>query len=497
MYQVTSRDDCYYTNTDTAILGKPLSEEYVSSKVLGLLKLEGFIKEGIFLAPKCYKLVTEDDQKIIKHKGSANNYVNADWFNSQYIKPSTTQNISVESNFRIDWENLNIGIWMLNSNGSHADIRVAEQEAMKAIERGLTIVLVSATNRYHLMLPPSRSMSSSLNPMEQSPIPSPIHVGGSHEHFDTSGGDMPFYDKNCQFVMLILTNISVIGHVVGKNLTKFMLHFGNLVREHIPPYYPSWLAVPLKLKDTIWEAICMEVDSTITRSDSFLVGHTHSDGTFPTAFDEEKVIAVNDISTKNPQSKYLDVDHDPLAQVFGPVKKGCENFMGLKVTKKFIKSTELLRVHITEDKESYIELENHFSQYKAKNDARFENLKDMVASHRSSGCATTSTERSRISTPLLREEAVVNFLNFHEHIDSTGRTLVLPGLQESKEAEYDVIVDIIFKEYSPVFGQRGVFFDERLISTKIKYPMILLCFAYLVNVFINSCTFFEFLLLSI
>ncbi|KAF6152994.1 hypothetical protein GIB67_021599 [Kingdonia uniflora] len=51
----------------------------------------------------------EDDQKIIKHKGPAKNYVNADWFNSQYIKPSTTQNICIESNFRIDWENLNIG----------------------------------------------------------------------------------------------------------------------------------------------------------------------------------------------------------------------------------------------------------------------------------------------------------------------------------------------------------------------------------------------------
>ncbi|KAF6162981.1 hypothetical protein GIB67_021130 [Kingdonia uniflora] len=57
----------------------------------------------------------------------------------------------------------------------------------------------------------------------------------------------------------------------------------------------------------------MEVDPTITRSDSFLVGHTRSDGTFPTTFVEEKVIAVKDIITKNPQSKYLDVDHDPLA----------------------------------------------------------------------------------------------------------------------------------------------------------------------------------------
>ncbi|KAF6152964.1 hypothetical protein GIB67_021569 [Kingdonia uniflora] len=175
----------------------------------------------------------------------------------------------------------------------------------------------------------------------------------------------------------------------------------------------------------------MDEDPTITRSDSFLVGHTRSDGTFPTTFIEEKMITVKDIITKNPQSKYLDVDHDPLAQVFGPVKKGCMNFKGLNVTKKFIQSAELLRAHIAEDKEFYIDLENRFSQYKAKNDARFLNLKDMVASLRSSGCATISTvnvERSQISTPLLREEAVAHFLNFHKHIAATGRALVLPGL---------------------------------------------------------------------
>ncbi|KAF6169434.1 hypothetical protein GIB67_021437 [Kingdonia uniflora] len=201
-----------------------------------------------------------------------------------------------------------------------------------------------------------------------------------------------------------------------------------------------------------------------------------------------KKIAVKDIITKNPQSKSLDVDHDHLAQVFGPVKKGCMNFMGPDVTKKFIQSTELLRAHITEDKESYIDLENRFSQYKAENDARFENLKDMVVSLRSSGCTTTSTERSRYymfyivdfyaSFARRREEAIAHFLNFHEHIVATGRALVLPGLQESVEAEYKAIVDIIFDENSPVFTQRGVFFDERLIGTKIKYPRILLHFAY-------------------
>ncbi|KAF6153921.1 hypothetical protein GIB67_023698 [Kingdonia uniflora] len=319
------------------------------------------------------------------------------------------------------------------------------------------------------MLPLSQSMSSSLNPIEQSHIPSPIHVGGSHEHFDTlgRGSSITFYSlfrailrEKGFFKNKDTVEIFVARTCCWKELNQILYRFGNLVREHIPPYYPSWLAVPLKLKDTVWETICMEVDPTITRSDSFLVGHTRSDGTFPTVFVEEKVIAVKDIIIKNLQSKYLDVDHDPLAQVFGPMKKGCVNFMDPDVTKKFIQSTKLLRAQITEDKESYINLENRFSQYMAENDARFENLKDMI------------------STPLLREEAVAHFQNFHEHIIATGRALVLPALQESVEAEYEVIVDIIFEENSPVFVQRGVYFDEHLIGAKIKYLRILLCFTY-------------------
>ncbi|KAF6165422.1 hypothetical protein GIB67_017904 [Kingdonia uniflora] len=98
------------------------------------------------------------------------------------------------------------------------------------------------------MLPPSQSMSSSLNPMVQSPIPSPIHVGRSHEHFDTSGSSKT----------KIRWRFLLLGHVVRKNSTQFMSHFGNLVREHILPYYPSWLAIPLKLKDIVWEMICDE-----------------------------------------------------------------------------------------------------------------------------------------------------------------------------------------------------------------------------------------------
>ncbi|KAF6173069.1 hypothetical protein GIB67_009989 [Kingdonia uniflora] len=163
-----------------------------------------------------------------------------------------------------------------------------------------------------------------------------------------------------------------------------------------------------------------EVDQTIIRSDSFLVGHTHSDGTFPTALVAEKV------------------------------------------------STELLRAQIMEGNESYIDLENRFSQYKTENDAKLDSLRDMVTSLRSFERAATPTvnvDRSRMFSPLLREEAIAHFLDLHENI-------------ESEEAEYEVIVDIIFEQGSPVFGQCGVFFDELLIGTKIKYPKILLRFGY-------------------
>ncbi|KAF6162584.1 hypothetical protein GIB67_003130 [Kingdonia uniflora] len=143
----------------------------------------------------------------------------------------------------------------------------------------------------------------------------------------------------------------------------------------------------------------MEVDPTTTRSDSFLVSHTHSDVTLPTALLAEKVIAVKDIIMKNRQSKYLDFDHDPLAQVF--------------------------------DK-------NRFSQYKAENDVKFDSLKDMVTSLRSferTVIPTINVDRSRMSTPLLREEADAHFLNLHEDRSRPLGALVIPGYQESEESE--------------------------------------------------------------
>ncbi|KAF5191917.1 Dna polymerase [Thalictrum thalictroides] len=96
MYPIISRDDCYYTDTDSAVLGNPLSKEDISSTVLGLLKLEYKVKEGYFLAPKSYMLqpVGKADSiliheegymdPIIKHKGVAKSLVTPEWFKQQY-----------------------------------------------------------------------------------------------------------------------------------------------------------------------------------------------------------------------------------------------------------------------------------------------------------------------------------------------------------------------------------------------------------------------------
>lgn len=75
---------------------------------MGKLKQEHFVKKGIFLAPKSYTLVTDDAGDIIKHKGPAKGLVNYEWFESQYADLSRTKQVTVESNFRMDWHTLNI-----------------------------------------------------------------------------------------------------------------------------------------------------------------------------------------------------------------------------------------------------------------------------------------------------------------------------------------------------------------------------------------------------
>lgn len=108
MYPYISREDCYYTDTDSVVLGQELPTELISSSALGKFKLEDRIQKGYFLAPKSYFYSTIDGKDVVKHKGPAKNMVSPEWFEKEYADPSRTEQVTVDADFRIDWRTLSI-----------------------------------------------------------------------------------------------------------------------------------------------------------------------------------------------------------------------------------------------------------------------------------------------------------------------------------------------------------------------------------------------------
>lgn len=106
MYDYIKRDDCYYTDTDSAVLGNELPQDEISPVELGKLKLEHFVLTGYFLAPKTYTLLTQEKGKIIKRKGSGKGSVDFEWFEKQLADPNRKMKVKVESPFQIDWKSL-------------------------------------------------------------------------------------------------------------------------------------------------------------------------------------------------------------------------------------------------------------------------------------------------------------------------------------------------------------------------------------------------------
>nr|UEX92865.1 hypothetical protein [Marasmius tenuissimus] len=59
----------YYTDTDSAIVNKPLPNSFVNDNELGKFKLEHVIDKAIFLAPKLYCFLTESGDLVTKTRG--------------------------------------------------------------------------------------------------------------------------------------------------------------------------------------------------------------------------------------------------------------------------------------------------------------------------------------------------------------------------------------------------------------------------------------------
>jgi hypothetical protein len=81
---------------------------WMISLLVNMASLNSKIREGIFLAPKSYYMLTSDGKEILRHKGAAKALVNKEWYQHQYDHPTSTQQISVTSHFNIKWRELNI-----------------------------------------------------------------------------------------------------------------------------------------------------------------------------------------------------------------------------------------------------------------------------------------------------------------------------------------------------------------------------------------------------
>lgn len=108
MYPFISRGDCYYTDTDSVVLGSPLPDHIVSSSELGKLKLEHTIKHGIFLAPKSYMLVTHDGKTIIKNKGLAKHLMTKETFEAILKDKDYSSEVERVLNFKVSYKELKV-----------------------------------------------------------------------------------------------------------------------------------------------------------------------------------------------------------------------------------------------------------------------------------------------------------------------------------------------------------------------------------------------------
>jgi len=110
MYPYISREDCFYTDTYSVVLGSPLPDDVISSTELGMFKLEYRLDEAYFLAPKTYFIHVEgQDKPIIKAKGPAHDHLDHAWFKEAYANPELVKSVLVSYDFRISWDSLFIG----------------------------------------------------------------------------------------------------------------------------------------------------------------------------------------------------------------------------------------------------------------------------------------------------------------------------------------------------------------------------------------------------
>ncbi|KAL5699766.1 hypothetical protein ACHQM5_030623 [Ranunculus cassubicifolius] len=95
-----------------------------------------------------------------------------------------------------------------------------------------------------------------------------------------------------------------------------------------------------------------------TRTDFFIATHTRNDGSFLSAEIQQKMGQINAIVAADPNSKMKDLDHDPVAQVYGHDGRGCTRGYGDDVSKTALIAAGPYKRKAQEEKNSRIELQN-------------------------------------------------------------------------------------------------------------------------------------------
>jgi hypothetical protein len=72
-YKRIPNNECFYSDTDSVFLQKPLSKELINNQ-LGFMKLESYIIEAIFISPKLYGYQSPNNE-VIKVKGFNNKLI--------------------------------------------------------------------------------------------------------------------------------------------------------------------------------------------------------------------------------------------------------------------------------------------------------------------------------------------------------------------------------------------------------------------------------------
>ena len=75
--------ELYYSDTDSIFCQNALKAELVGEK-LGLMKLEGLVKHGIFISPKCYYIEYSNEKELLKFKGIQSSNISVEDYISLY-----------------------------------------------------------------------------------------------------------------------------------------------------------------------------------------------------------------------------------------------------------------------------------------------------------------------------------------------------------------------------------------------------------------------------